>query len=47
MNARDDAVKQIERLNERNLDEYMRTLQDTQASKDKLDTQTSLQIRNL
>ena len=26
LDARDDAVKQIERLNERNLDEYHRTI---------------------
>ena len=40
-------MKQIERLNERNLDEYMRDLNETKHAKDKLETQTSLHIRNL
>ncbi len=47
LDVRDDAVKQLERLNERNLDEYMRTLNATSLSKEKNETQTSLHIVQL
>ena len=47
LEARDDAVKYIERMNERNLDEYMRTLQESTMQKEKNETQSSMHIRNL
>ena len=47
LNAREDAVQQIERLNERNLEEYMRTISETKMEKEKVETQSSLHIRNL
>ena len=47
MNAREDAVQHIERLNERNLDEYMRTINETKVEKEKGETQSSLHIRSL
>ena len=47
MNAREDAVQHIERLNERNLEEYMRTINETKMDKEKAETQSSLHIRNL
>lgn len=47
LNQRDEAVKHIERLNERNLDEYMRSFSDAKMGFDKEQTQTSLHIRNM
>lgn len=47
LDVRDDAVKHIERLNERNLDEYMRTIQESTMSKEKNETQTSMHIHKL
>ena len=47
LNAREDAVKHIERLNERNLDEYMRTVNETKMRNEKQETQTSIHMRDL
>ena len=47
LDSRDDAVKHIERLNERNLDEYMRSFGEAKMNFDKQETQTSLHLRNL
>ena len=47
LNQRDEAVKHIERLNERNLDEYMRSFSDAKMGFDKEQTQTSLHMRNM
>lgn len=47
LDARDEAVRTVERLNERNLDEYLRTIQETKLNLDKNESQSSLHIRNL
>ena len=47
MNAREDAVQHVERLNERNLEEYLRTINETKMEKEKGETQSSLHMRNL
>ena len=47
LNARNRAVAEVETLNNRNLDEYIRSMQELKAEKDFGETQTSLHTKQL
>ena len=47
VDRRDDVVKQVETLNQRNIDEYMRAMSDIKGEKEKNETQTSIHMRAL
>lgn len=47
LDAREDAIKTVERINERNLDEYLHTINNTKMIQEKNETQTSLHIQTL
>ena len=44
LDVRDETVRQIERMNERNADEYLRTIQEEQLTREKSETASSLHI---
>ena len=47
LDVRDEAVRQIERMNERNADEYMRTIKEEQLAREKSETASSMRIQSL
>jgi hypothetical protein len=47
LNARNRAIAEVETINNRNLDEYIRSMQDLKGEKDFTETQTSLHMKQL
>ena len=47
VDRRDDVVKHVETLNQRNMDEYVRAMQDIKNEKENNETQTSIHMRAL
>ena len=47
LDTRNQVVSEVETINNRNLDEYIRTMQDLKSEKEMTDTQTSIHMRQL
>ena len=47
VNIREESVRQIETLNQRNLDEYLKQMQEMKSTKNHTETQSSFRIKAL
>lgn len=47
LDAREKVVSEVETINNRNLDEYLRTMQEMKSDKDMMDTQSTARIDKL